>query len=90
LLTVAGIAPAAALTYATEAGHAWILPQALALQEAGPDVVAESHAAGVRVGTWTVDDPEVMGTLFGWGVDAVATNDPGRGVAVRDGGSGQD
>jgi glycerophosphoryl diester phosphodiesterase len=37
----------------------------------------------MRVGTWTVDDPDVARQLFAWGVDAVATNDPVSILAVR-------
>jgi glycerophosphoryl diester phosphodiesterase len=36
------------------------------------------------VGTWTVDDEETMATIFGWQVDAIASNDPRLAVAVRD------
>jgi hypothetical protein len=38
----------------------------------------------VRVGTWVADDEDTLATLFGWRVDAVASNDPARAVAVRD------
>jgi len=86
-LTVAGIHAVAALDYARSAGHAWILPHALALAEDAAAVVEEAHAAGIRVGAWTVDDPAAMGALYAAGVDAVATNDPALGVRVR---SGQD
>jgi glycerophosphoryl diester phosphodiesterase len=82
-LTVATIDPMAALVYAGRAGHEFVLPQAPALLEAGEAFVTEAHAEGLRVGTWTVDDEESMATLFGWGVDAVASNDPRRAVAVR-------
>lgn len=82
-LTVAGIDPMAALVYATQAGHEFVLPQAPALMEAGEGFVQEAHAEGVRVGTWTVDDEVVMATLFGWGVDAVASNNPRLAVTVR-------
>ena len=50
---------------------------------ATPTIVGEAHAAGVKVGTWTVDDPDVAGRLFTWGVDAVATNDPVSILSVR-------
>jgi glycerophosphoryl diester phosphodiesterase len=35
------------------------------------------------VGTWTVDDPERIRTLFSWGVDAVASNDPVLALTIR-------
>lgn len=82
-LTVASIDPLAALVYASQEGHEFVLPQAPALLEAGEAFVQEAHADGVRVGTWTVDDEEAIATLFDWRVDAVATNDPRLAVAVR-------
>ena len=42
------------------------------------------HGQRVRVGTWTVDDPEAIERLFSWGVDAVATNVPEIAVPIRD------
>src|SRR3990170_3880564 len=48
---------------------------------AGEDFVAEAHAAGIRVGTWTVDDAATVRMLLGWGVDAIASNDPSMAVA---------
>jgi glycerophosphoryl diester phosphodiesterase len=83
-LTSAVFDPGAALVYVRSRGHAFVLPQAEALFEAGEAFVEEAHADGVRVGTWTVDDPEAIGRLFTMGVDAVATNDPATAVAVRD------
>lgn len=83
-LTVATIDPMAALVYATQARHEFVLPQAPALLEAGEAFIHEAHAEGLRVGTWTVDDEDALATLFSWGVDAVASNDPRRAVAVRD------
>ena len=83
-LTVAGIAPTASLVYARGAGHRYVLPHVAALIDAGEAFVAEAHDADIRVGTWTVDDPEVARRLFSWGVDAVATNDPVPILAVRD------
>jgi glycerophosphoryl diester phosphodiesterase len=37
--------------------------------------VALAHDAGLHVNTWTVDDPERITELAGWGVDAIVTND---------------
>ncbi|HEX6423856.1 MAG TPA: glycerophosphodiester phosphodiesterase [Acidimicrobiales bacterium] len=55
-----------------------------------PRLVAEAHAAGVAVNTWTCDDPERIRWLAGVGVDAVITNAPdvaltalGRGAVRR-------
>lgn len=83
-LTIAAIDPRAALVYVRQAGHDFVLPQTPALVAAGEDFVREAHAGGVRVGTWVADDEALLATLFGWGVDAVATNDPALAVTVRD------
>ncbi|HET6771508.1 MAG TPA: glycerophosphodiester phosphodiesterase family protein [Actinomycetota bacterium] len=83
-LTVATIDPMASLVYAMQAGHEFVLPQAPALLEAGEAFVREAHAEGIRVGTWTVDDEDTMAAMFGWQVDAIASNDPRLAVAVRD------
>jgi glycerophosphoryl diester phosphodiesterase len=83
-LTIAAIDPWAALVYVRQAGHEFALPQTPALLSAGEDFVREAHADGVRVGTWVADDETLLTTLFEWGVDAVATNDPALAVSVRD------
>ncbi len=82
-LTAAVIDPAAALVYARSAGHAYVLPQYPALLQAGEGFVTKAHAGGVRVGTWTVDEPDDLRRLCALGVDAVATNRPGLAVEVR-------
>jgi glycerophosphoryl diester phosphodiesterase len=74
----------AALVYARQAGHDFVLPQTNAVTAAGKGFVQEAHQARVRVGTWVADDEELVTTLFRWGVDAVASNDPALAVAVRD------
>jgi glycerophosphoryl diester phosphodiesterase len=83
-LTIAAIDPGAALVYAASKGHGYVLPQAPALLAAGGDVVREAHERGIRVGTWTVDDPDLLRDLFAMGVDAVATNVPEMAVPIRD------
>lgn len=40
------------------------------------------HAAGVRVNTWTCDDPARMVELVEWGVDGICTNVPDIALAV--------
>lgn len=82
-LTNAAIDPWASLVYARSRGHTFVLPQAPALYEAGEDVVDAAHRDGIRVGTWTVDDPQAIERLLGMGVDAIATNDPAMAVTVR-------
>jgi glycerophosphoryl diester phosphodiesterase len=72
------------LRMAQEHGHRFVLPQADSVEAGGEDFARECHDAGVLVGTWTVDDPGRIARLFAMGVDAVATNDPGGAVPVRD------
>jgi glycerophosphoryl diester phosphodiesterase len=83
-LSIAAVDAHAALVYASHAGHDFVLPQTPALLEAGEGLVREAHELGVRVGTWVADEQAVLETLFGWGVDAVATNDPASAIAIRD------
>jgi glycerophosphoryl diester phosphodiesterase len=83
-LTVGAVDPHAALVYARQRNHDFVLPQSMALLAAGRDFVEEAHGDGIGVGTWTVDDEADLATLFGWDVDAVASNDPVLAVAVRD------
>lgn len=83
-LSIGAVDAWAALVYARQAGHDFVLPQTNAVTAAGEAFVEEAHQAEVRVGTWVADDEELLATLFGWGVDAVASNDPALAVAVRD------
>jgi glycerophosphoryl diester phosphodiesterase len=76
------VAPADALAHALQAGHGFVLPGTRALIPAGPGFVRAAHAAGVLVGTWTVDDPDELGIVLGFGVDVVASNDPAMALAV--------
>ena len=75
-LTTDIVDPREALAYAAEWGHDVVLPGSRSVIPAGEGFVAEAHAAGLRMGTWTIDDPATVRMLLGWGVDAVATNDP--------------
>jgi glycerophosphoryl diester phosphodiesterase len=34
------------------------------------------HGLGLQVNTWTLDDPERMALLLGWGLDGICTNVP--------------
>jgi glycerophosphoryl diester phosphodiesterase len=83
-LSIGAVDAWAALVYARQAGHDFVLPQTNAVTAAGEGFVQEAHQAQVRVGTWVADDEELLTTLFRWGVDAVASNDPALAVAVRD------
>ncbi|MGH2711426.1 MAG: glycerophosphodiester phosphodiesterase [Actinomycetota bacterium] len=82
-LSVFAVEAHAALVYTRQHGHDFVLPQTPALLEAGEGLVDEAHRDGVRVGTWVADDPQTLETLFGWGVDAVASNDPALAIEVR-------
>jgi glycerophosphoryl diester phosphodiesterase len=76
LLAVQAMPVVDALRLATEGGHGWVLPAARSVLEGGRDLVAAAHGAGLRLGTWIVDDPDEAARLTSWGLDAVATNDP--------------
>jgi len=66
------------------AGHAFLLPEASALEVAGRAFIDRAHERDVRICTWTADNPAAIERLFELGVDAVETNDPAVGVTVRD------
>ena len=83
-LTIAAIDPWASLTYVKARRHSFALPHVAALESAGQEFVEAAHADGIRVGTWTVDDPGMIERLFEMGVDALATNDPATAVPIRD------
>ena len=84
LITTAAVDPWAALVYVRGKGHDLLLPQASALVEAGEEFLDAAHADGIRIGSWTVDEPEAVERLFAMGVDAIATNDPVMAVPIRD------
>lgn len=52
--------------------------EGISIWEAGldSDDVARIHAAGLRVWTWTVNDPQRARELLGMGVDGICTDDP--------------
>ena len=74
--------PRPGLALAGRSGHDMVLPGTWGLLPAGAGFVAEAHALGVRVGTWTVDDAASVRELGGWGIDAIASNDPGMALAA--------
>ena len=55
-------------------------PQWLSAPHANVDaeLVAKARARGMKVNTWTVDDPDEMRRLIGVGVDAIISNYPDR------------
>jgi glycerophosphoryl diester phosphodiesterase len=48
---------------------------------ATPSFVARAHALGLHVHAWTVNQPDVMGSLLDIGVDGIMTDQT---VALRD------
>ncbi len=76
LLTDVGVDAAAALHFAGEQGHRWVLPFAERVVEHGDRFAAQVHDAGLLLGTWIVDEPAEARALLAAGVDAVATNEP--------------
>jgi glycerophosphoryl diester phosphodiesterase len=67
-----------AIEWAVAAGHAALHPWDATVTA---DLVARTHAAGLAVNVWTVDDPARMTELAGFGVDGIVTNVPD--VAAR-------
>jgi glycerophosphoryl diester phosphodiesterase len=45
--------------------------------------IRHAHRAGLEVQLWTIDEPEDMQRLLGWGVDALISNRPDLAVSVR-------
>jgi glycerophosphoryl diester phosphodiesterase len=84
LLTSADTDAASAFEAAKDDDHPWLLPFVAQVLDAGASFVEQVHAAGLHVGIWIADDPDMTRTLFEWGVDAVATNDPRAIVSIRD------
>lgn len=74
--------PRPGIALAARSGHDMVLPGTWGLLPAGGAVVDEAHALGLRVGTWTVDDAATVRELRDWGVDAIASNDPGMALAA--------
>lgn len=71
-----------ALAHVVHARHPFAFPGRRALVAAGDGFIDRAHDAGVRVGTWTVDDPSTFRAMLERGVDAVASNDPSSALAV--------
>lgn len=82
LLLAGGGDPRPGLALAARTGHDMVLPGTWGLLPAGAAFVDEAHALGIRVGTWTVDDASTVRELRGWGVDAIASNDPRMALAI--------
>ena len=48
------------------------------------ELLDECHARGLRVNTWTCDDPARQAELVEWGIDGICTNVPDVAISVRD------
>lgn len=72
----------AAIDRTAAAGFDGINPQDLGLTRSHVDA---AHRAGLQMSVWTVDDPERLSTLIGWGVDGVFTNVPDLALTLRSG-----
>jgi glycerophosphoryl diester phosphodiesterase len=65
--------PGAVVAACVAAGHVALHPWNPTVDE---DLVRRCHEAGLALNTWTVDDPDRMLELAGWGVDGIVTNVP--------------
>lgn len=65
-------------------GHAALHPWVGTLYRSHIDVC---HGAGIKVNTWTCDDPQRMAELIEWGVDGICTNVPDVAINVIAGAS---
>jgi glycerophosphoryl diester phosphodiesterase len=63
-------------------GHDAVHPWVHSLTREG---LRSAHAAGLRVNTWTCDEPDRIAELIAWGVDGICTNVPDVAMAVRTG-----
>lgn len=73
------VTPAALLRWRRPHGEALQIPYALRGRDLGREwLIARSHAVGVRVDFWTVNDPEVAARLVAAGADGIMTDDPRR------------
>ncbi len=72
---------ASALAGLAAAGHVAVHPFDATVTG---DFVAAAHDLGLAVNVWTVDDPDRMATLAGWGVDGICTNRPDVARSVLD------
>jgi glycerophosphoryl diester phosphodiesterase len=65
--------PVDAVARAVDGGHTAIHPWYGFVDEA---LVARCHDAGLAINVWTVDEPDWITKLAGWGVDGIITNRP--------------
>lgn len=68
-----------AVTAAVEGGYRVALPEDPAVT--GP-LIGDAHTHGRRIITWTVNLPERIRELAGWGIDGIITDEPDRALAA--------
>jgi glycerophosphoryl diester phosphodiesterase len=83
VLVPPGADPLAAVAFAVEQGHSWVLPESKALSDGAAEFIDGAHRAGLRIGVWVVDDADQAAGFLKAGIDAVATNDPAPIVRAR-------
>ena len=59
------------------AGHSWIAPWVGDVVADAEGVIEVVHDTGLRIVTWTADDPSDIAVLAAAGIDAIISNDPG-------------
>jgi glycerophosphoryl diester phosphodiesterase len=74
--------PEPSVAVAAEHGHAWLHPDWGNLAARLEATVATARAAGVRLDTWTLDDPDEIRRFAAAGVEALITNDPAAALAA--------
>jgi glycerophosphoryl diester phosphodiesterase len=79
LLTFVDPIGATAIELAAGRGHQAIHPHVATVDEA---YVELAHDHGLAVNVWTVDDPDHIRQLAGWGVDGIVTNVPAVALAA--------
>ena len=68
--------PVPAVMIAAEHGHGWLHPDWGNLQLKLSETIEAARAAGIKLNTWTLDDPIVIREFAAAGVDGVITNTP--------------
>ena len=70
------------LSTIADAGHTWFAPYFVDVLPEAEELMAAAHDLGLRVVSWTVDDPGHIAALATAGIDAIISNDPGATLRV--------
>lgn len=65
-----------------DAGHSWLAANVEDVMTDPIGSVRATHESGLRIGVWTVDDPDAIGALAAAGADALVCNDPAAALAL--------